>query len=191
MITNVFKGKILEYLVKSRFRKKGYLTFRLAGSRPYDILAIGKSCTIYLKICENFDDASGVIDLLEEDNYIIVRQTGRSEYIAIKAGNIVLIMIKDLLDERVLYEIDKLNIKTIKINSIRSFLKDNKERCSDNILPIEVKPDLYKYEEQFQDQLLIARVYDTILVYVHKVNNELYSYSYYNTGKNFLISKLK
>lgn len=190
MVTNVFKGKILEYLVKSIYRKKGYLTFRLAGSRPYDILAIGKSCTIYLYICENFDDANGVIDLLEENSYIIVRQTGRSEYIAIKTQIIILIMIKDLLDERVLYEIDKLNIKTIKISSIRGFLKEKKERCFD-ILPIEVKPDLYKYEEQFQDQLIISRVYDTSLVYVHKVNNELYEYYYYSTGQRFLIQKLK
>lgn len=51
---NYIKGRGFEYRVKRKLEEKGFLVYRLAGSKPFDLIAIGFG-EIYAVECKKRD----------------------------------------------------------------------------------------------------------------------------------------
>ena len=49
MKSRYYKGRRFEYKVKQRLEKKGYLVFRLAGSKPFDLIALKKGEVVFVE----------------------------------------------------------------------------------------------------------------------------------------------
>jgi len=183
MVSPQVIGKIFEYIVKLKIRRKGYLTFRCAGSRPFDILAI-KEGPIYIKFCDTKKEMLGYVTDLRESGYVVIKQSGHNEYVAIKDNVILLLMLTLYIDIRVLAEIVKYNIEYIIIKDFyREFLESlSLNKCRD-IMVIECKIEDIITEDQFKELIRLCSIMETSLYIITIRNRKLYVKMYSSMGR--------
>jgi len=60
------KGRRFEYRVKREFERRGYVVFRLAGSKPFDLIALNKREVIFIECRMSKLPSRGEIDKIKE-----------------------------------------------------------------------------------------------------------------------------
>jgi predicted peroxiredoxin len=118
-----FEGKVFEYLVKNYYRKSGWLTFRCAGSRPFDLLVL-KGGPIYFTTCKIKKSIQSIRQKLIENGFGVMRQAGHTEYVLGKNNVIILLMLAEpYQDMRVIHDMTVSKIQVIQVNDIeKNFL---------------------------------------------------------------------
>jgi len=187
MTSNVFLGKVLEYIVKNIYKKRGYLTFRMAGSRPVDLLIIYKNQTIYIIYYYDKSNLYGIKEYLKDQYYVILQQAGHEEYIAIKNKVIILIMSKDHPDIRVLEEAKQLNIKLVEVSNPKKISISKKKYLCEKFGIVEVKMQPIIIKDQFTRQVEIERCTGARHLYVMKSGGNLYEY-FFSHGQKMVVS---
>ena len=65
-MSRYYKGRRFEYKVKRDLEKKGYLVFRLAGSKPIDLIALKRGEIVFVECKTHKNISAGELDKLRE-----------------------------------------------------------------------------------------------------------------------------
>ena len=190
LIQNVFLGTVFEYLIKNKYNEQRYLTFRCSGSKPFDLLII-KEGYIYIHLCDLIKEIKPILRVLSTDGYAIIKQAGHNEYLAIKNGTILLLMVENLIDVRVTNEIREFGIRVINVENIDiDFLNlSTYEKCAIFSI-VECKASGIINKKQFTNLLKLGKIMGCEILYVLKTGSKAMEHFYTSAGKRLFVAEL-